>query len=311
MINLRSIFNSYAKLKIELELAKTQKEMLDLQSLIDGDEDLELVELAREELNELKTKEKEFKKKLKSEDPNNIKNAIFEIQAGVGGDESSLFVGDLFRIYEKYILAEKKWKIEVLDFTPGNVGGLKEIAFIIQGKGAYGRFKHESGAHRIQRVPTTESKGRVHTSIATVVVLPETELEDININKADVKMENFSAGGPGGQNVNKNHCAVRLTHEPTGISATSRTKSLQANLKFCWKTLATKIADHFQQQKDQSETSEKRKLRGKGLRNEKIRTYNFPQNRVTDHRIKKNYSVNKIIEGDITNLLDTLNEELD
>jgi peptide chain release factor 1 len=308
VINLRSIFNLYSKLKIELEILQIQKEIDDLNSLLD-ENDEELVELAKEEIPVLLEKQNLLKQKLKETDPNDKKNAIVEIQAGVGGDESSLFAADLYRMYEIYA-QDKGFNVETLDFTPGNVGGFKNITFIIQGKNAYKLFKNESGGHRVQRVPTTESKGRVHTSIATVAVLPEILIENININKADVKTENFSAGGPGGQNVNKNHCAVRLTHIPTKISVVSRTKSLQANLKYCWKVLASRLCDHQLQQKETEEVARKKELRGTGMRNERIRTYNFPQNRVTDHRIKIKYSLNLILEGKLDAIVAALAKNL-
>ena len=248
--------------------------------------------------------------KAASEDPDDKKNAVCEIQSGVGGDESALFVAVLYKMYEAFAKT-KGFTLEVIDFSGGNAGGFKDINFIVKGSGAYGIFKYESGSARVQRVPKTETKGRIHTSIATVVVLPETNISEVGINKADTKMENFSAGGPGGQSVNKNHCAVRLTHVPTGINVTSRTKSLQANLKYCWKLLATRVSDHFYQQKAASALSEKRRLRGGGMRNTRIRTYNFPQDRVTDHRIKKSYSLATILGGSLGQLIADLKENLD
>lgn len=243
-------------------------------------------------------------------DPDDQKNAIVEIQSGVGGDESALFAADLYKMYEAYAKS-KKLSLDVIDFTGGNAGGFKHIIFMISGKNAYRYFKNESGGSRVQRVPRTETKGRVHTSIASVIVLPETKFEEVKIDKKDVKVENFSAGGPGGQSVNKNHCAIRLTHKPTGVSVTSRTKSLQANLKYCWKMLASIIADAQHQQQAEKTASKKRALRGSGMRNERIRTYNFPQDRVTDHRIKKNYSLATILAGKLDSLVEDLVENLD
>jgi peptide chain release factor 1 len=233
-----------------------------------------------------------------------------EIQAGTGGDESALFAGDLCKMYQTYCKS-LGLVVEDLDFSPGNMGGLKHVSLLIEGAGAYGIFRNESGVHRVQRVPTTETKGRIHTSTVAVVVMPENHIEQIDINKSDTSIEHFSAGGPGGQHSNKTQSAVRLTHIPTGINVTSRTKSKQANLKFCWNMLAARIHD-IQLEKASSEAaSTKKELRGRASRSEKIRTYNFPADRVTDHRIEDGkYSLKTIMEGDLDKMFEEVKARL-
>jgi peptide chain release factor 1 len=230
---------------------------------------------------------------------------MFELQTGVGGDESALFVADLFKMYEAYCKMSN-YKLEVIDFSPGNAGGFKNMAFTISGTNAYGTFKRESGCHRVQRVPKTETKGRVHTSIASIIVLPEIQVEDIELNKSDVKVEPYNSGGKGGQHSNKTLNAARLTHLPTGITACSQMKSFPQNLKIAWQVLATRLSDHALQQQNDEESEKRNKVRGTGSRSEKIRTYNFPQDRVTDHRIKKKYSLASILAGDLESLLEDL-----
>ena len=242
-------------------------------------------------------------------DPDDQKNAIVEIQSGVGGDESALFASDLYKMYEAYVHNEK-FNIEVIDFTPGNAGGFKNIVFMISGKNAYGTFKNESGSFRVQRIPKTETKGRVHTSISSVIVLPESNIEQSDIKKSDVKVETYNSGGKGGQNTNRSMNAIKLTHLPTGITACSQIKSQIQNLKLAWKALATKVHDTIQQQMQTESANKKRKLRGSGMRNERIRTFNFPQNRVTDHRIKKSYCLSTIISGDLTQIFLDLKNNL-
>lgn len=239
------------------------------------------------------------------QDPDDKKTAIFEMKSGVGGDESSLFVADLYKMYEAF--AENNgFNLEVIDFTGGNAGGFKDISFTIKGTNPYGTFKYESGAHRVQRVPSTETKGRIQTSIATVIVLPEVDIKDVDIDKNDVKVEPYNSGGKGGQNTNRSLNAVRLIHIPTSIVACSQMKSYAQNIKLAWQVLATRIKDIQKQQRELEAASKKRELRGTGSRSEKIRTYNWPQNRVTDHRSKKNYPLKNIIEGDLTQLIGDL-----
>jgi len=282
--------------------------MAELRSLLD---DPELGPSVQVELAALEEKRLQLEKKLAVLDPDEAKNVILEIQSGTGGDEAALFAGDLCKMYQGYC-KKLGFAIEDLDFTPGNTGGLKHVSLLIEGDGAYGIFRYESGVHRVQRIPKTETKGRIHTSTVTVVVLPEHHIEQTDINKDDVTLEHFSAGGPGGQSVNRSMCAVRLTHVPTGISVTSRTKSKQANLKFCWKMLATRIHDMQLEKISSDAASTKRELRGRASRSEKIRTYNFPDDRVTDHRIEGGkYSLHTIMAGELEDLFHDVREGLD
>lgn len=271
-------------------------------------EDPELGASIAAEIVQLEAKKKQLERKLASFDPDDEKNAIIEIQAGTGGDEAALFAGDLCKMYTSYC-KQLGFSIEEIDFSAGNLGGIRSASFLVEGKDAYSYFKFESGVHRVQRVPKTETKGRVHTSTVSVVVMPEHQIEHIDINKADVKMETFSAGGPGGQHVNKTQNAVRLTHVPTGVNVTSRTKSLQANLKFCWKMLATRIRDMQQEQLEKDSAAAKRNARGRALRSEKIRTYNYPNDRVVDIRVEQTkYSLDPIINGNMSELIRDLQE---
>lgn len=273
-------------------------------------DDPELAESIKLELVALEIKRKQLEKKLATFDPDDGKNAVLEIQAGTGGDEAALFAGDLCKMYQVYCKT-LGLTVEELDFAAGNMGGVKSASFLIEGEGAYGIFRFESGIHRVQRVPKTETKGRVHTSTVAVVVLPEHQIEHVDINKADVRVETFSAGGPGGQHVNKTQNAVRLTHIPTAVSVTSRTKSLQANLKFCWKILATRIRDMQLEQASTKAATTKKELRGRASRSEKIRTYNYPDDRVTDHRIEGGkYTLHTTIAGDLEDLFRDVREEL-
>ena len=229
------------------------------------------------------------------------------MKSGVGGDESALFVADLYKMYEAF--AENNgFKLEVMDFSGGNMGGFKDISFTIKGTNPYGTFKYESGAHRVQRVPKTETKGRVHTSIATVIVLPEVKVEDVEINKHEVKVEPYNSGGKGGQHCNKSMNAVRLTHGPTGIQASSQLKSFPQNLKLAWQVLATRIKDDQLQKQEKEAASKKKSLRGRGSRNEKIRTYNWPDGRVNDHRSGEKYSLKSIMGGNLEQMIEDLKD---
>lgn len=270
----------------------------------------DLADLARSELKELGARETELYAELRrllvDDDPNASKDVIVEIRAGVGGDEATLFVSDLFRMYSRWSDARHS-KIEVLTTSESEVGGLKEIIFGLSGEGSYDRLRYESGGHRIQRVPATESQGRVHTSMATVAVLPEAEAIEVDVRDEDIKMDTFRAGGPGGQNVNKTSSAVRLTHVPSGIVVSCQDESSQhKNRAKAMRVLRARIFE-IEENKRQAERDEVRKTQvGTGDRGERIRTYNVPQNRVTDHRVKENYNLERVLEGHIDPVLDDL-----
>jgi len=296
--------------KMELK-QKKEKELSDIIQLLEEEKDEEMQQFLEEEKQKLKKNieelDIEIKKLLLPEDPDDVKNAIVEIRAGTGGDEAALFAADLFRMYSKY--AEKKgYKISITDSHPTPLGGFKEITFIVEGPYAYRNLKYESGVHRVQRIPQTESGGRIHTSSASVVVLPEAEDVDVEINPNDLKIETYRAGGPGGQHVNMTDSAVRITHVPTGIVVTCQDeRSQHKNKAKALRILRTRLKDS-ELRKRESELRKKRKsFIGSGDRSEKIRTYNFPQGRVTDHRINLTvYRLDDILDGE----LDLVVEEL-
>ena len=290
------------------EYQKVKKEMEEAEELM---QDPEMKELAEAEYYEAKENlpkiEEELKILLIPKDPDDDKNIMCEIRAGAGGEEAALFAGTLFRMYTMY--AEKKnWKLEVLNENETGLGGYKEISFMITGKGVYSRLKFESGVHRVQRVPDTESSGRIHTSTATVAVLPVVEDVEIEINPADIKMEVFRASGAGGQHINKTSSAVRLIHEPTGIVVECQTERSQfQNKDNAMKMLRTKLYE-IEKEKQDSEIANSRKTQvGSGDRSEKIRTYNYPQGRITDHRIGMSiYQMENFLNGDIDEMIDNL-----
>ena len=273
--------------------------------------DPELKDMAQEELNAAKAEKErlfdELRVLLLPRDPNDDKNVIVEIRGGVGGEESALFAADLYRMYAMY--AEKRgYRVELLNYNDTELGGVKEADFIVSGDGAYSRFKFESGVHRVQRVPETESGGRVHTSTATVAVLPEMEPVDVELNPADIEMQVYRASGAGGQHVNKTDSAVRLIHKPTGIvvSCQEERSQLQNRAK-CMAMLASKLYEAERERVEGAITSERRAQVGSGMRNERIRTYNFPQNRVTDHRLtgeNKNFNIDTVMNGDLDPIID-------
>ena len=240
-------------------------------------------------------------------DPNDEKSVIVEIRGGVGGEESALFAHSLFRMYSMYA-AQKGWSVELMNYNDTELGGVKEADFVINGRGAYSRLKYESGVHRVQRVPETESGGRVHTSTATVAVLPEMETVDVQINPADIEMQVYRASGAGGQHVNKTSSAVRLIHKPSGIVvACQEERSQQQNREKCMRMLASKLYEIEQERLDSEVTGMRRSQVGTGMRNERIRTYNFPQGRVTDHRIGLTlYKIDQIMDGGIDEIIDAL-----
>ena len=302
---LKSIVDVYNEYRDLLSNIKNNREILAEES------DEEFLEMAKMELQELEGKreplEEDIKMMLVPEDPEDNKSAIVEIRAGTGGDEASIFAGDLFRMYQRY--AEKRsWKFEIVSLNEGTSGGFKEISFSLEGDGVYGTMKYESGVHRVQRVPQTESQGRVHTSAATVAVLPEAEEVDVELNMSDVKKDTFRASGAGGQHVNKTESAVRLTHLPTGIVVECQDgRSQHKNYDKALSVLRTRLYEQ-ELQKHMEEISSRRKtMVSTGDRSAKIRTYNYPQGRITDHRINFTiYNLTAFMNGEINDVLDAL-----
>ena len=287
---------------------QAEKDMADAQELMN---DPEMKELCQETYAAAKTAKEELHEKLQilllPKDPNDEKNVIVEIRGGVGGEESALFAHSLFRMYSMYA-AKQGWSVELLNYNETELGGVKEADFVINGRGAYSRMKYESGVHRVQRVPETESGGRVHTSTATVAVLPEMEEVDVQINPADIEMQVYRASGAGGQHVNKTSSAVRLIHKPTGIVvACQEERSQVQNREKCMRMLASKLYEQEQARLDSQVTGMRRSQVGTGMRNERIRTYNFPQGRVTDHRIGLTlYKLDAVMDGDLDEIIDAL-----
>lgn len=267
--------------------------------------------MAKEELNDLVAKrdimEEEIRIMLIPADPEDAKNAILEIRAGAGGDEASIFAGDLYRMYLKFC-ETKKWKVEVVEETEGTLGGYKEVVLNVSGDNVYGQLKYESGVHRVQRVPKTETQGRVHTSAASVVVLPEAEEFDVELKDSDIKKDTFCSSGPGGQSVNTTYSAVRLTHIPTGVVATCQDQKSQIkNLAKAMVVLRTRIYEIEYKKRLEEITSKRKTMVSTGDRSAKIRTYNWPQGRVTDHRIGLTlYNLTGVIDGDVQELIDQL-----
>ncbi|WKK66584.1 peptide chain release factor 1 [Lutimonas zeaxanthinifaciens] len=278
--------------------------------IADGSDE-EMVEMAKMELEEASARlpvlEEEIKFLLIPKDPEDAKNVIVEIRAGTGGDEASIFAGDLYRMYTKFA-SEKGWKVELEDLSEGTSGGFKEIIFSVSGEEVYGTLKFESGVHRVQRVPQTETQGRVHTSAATVMVLPEAEEFDIDLKMSDVRVDYFCASGPGGQSVNTTYSAVRLTHIPTGIVAQCQDqKSQHKNKDKAFKVLRTRIYEVELEKKLQEDAAKRKTLVSSGDRSAKIRTYNYPQGRVTEHRIGLTlYDLNNVMNGDLTKIIEEL-----
>jgi len=293
------------------EFKKASKEEEDLLLMLDKESDPELKAMAREEISDAKENKKALEEELKflllPKDPDDMKNVVVEIRAGAGGDEAALFAGDLYRMYMKYA-ETMRWKTEMVSFNENGIGGYKELVFMINGQGAFSRLKYESGVHRVQRIPVTESGGRIHTSTATVAILPEAEEVEVNLDLNDCKFDVFRASGNGGQCVNTTDSAVRLTHIPTGIVISCQDeKSQLKNRDKALKVLRARLYEIECEKAHDEQASSRRSQIGTGDRSEKIRTYNFPQSRCTDHRIKLTlYSLDDIMNGDLTELLDQL-----
>jgi len=295
------VFREYEKVLEELEEAK---ELL-------KDDDPDMRAMAKEEIPALESKAGAFKSKLNvllmPKDPRDKKNVLLEIRAGTGGEEAGIFAGDLFRMYSRYV-ESKKWTMEIVEKNDSSSGGFKEIVSLVRGKGAFSSFKYESGTHRVQRVPETETQGRVHTSAVTVAVLPEAEDIDIDINPADLKIDVFRSSGPGGQSVNTTDSAVRITHVPTGVTATCQDeKSQHKNKAKAMGVLKSRILDAKVREEEDRRAAERKGQVGSGDRSGRIRTYNFPQGRMTDHRIGLTlYKLDSIMEGHIQEIIDEL-----
>jgi peptide chain release factor 1 len=290
------------------------RELAELEALLDSHAEADMTTLIKDEVSKLRQRQSELlgglKLSLVPKDPNDERDVIVEIRAGAGGEEASLFAGDLFRMYSRYAQA-KGWKVEVIDSSQSERGGFKELIFEVKGRGAFSRLKHERGVHRVQRVPVTEASGRIHTSTTTVAVLPEAEEVELNINPDDLKMEFFHSRGAGGQNVNKVTTAVRITHLPTGIMAACQDERSQIrNRMKAMAVLRARLLDHEQRKQAESIHKERRMQVGSGQRAEKIRTYNFPQNRVTDHRVNLSFhSLQQILDGDLDEIIEALSSK--
>ena len=311
----KDIMREHSHLSSVMEAYEEYKSVLqgieDAKVLITEEEDHDMKEMAREELKGLEEKKPQIEEKIKflliPPDPLEEKNIIMEIRGGTGGDESSLFAADLFRMYTRYA-DMKGWKYEIMDANETEVGGYKEISLSISGKYVYGSLRYESGVHRVQRVPETEAQGRVHTSAVTVAVLPEAEETEIDIKPEDVRVDVMRAGGPGGQCVNTTDSAVRLTHIPTGIVVIQQDEKSQIKNKAkAWRVLRARLFDLEESKKNAERAAARRNMVGSGDRSERIRTYNFPQNRLTDHRINLTlYKLDQVMQGQLDELIDAL-----
>jgi len=305
---LQTISDTYKDYRETNDVIRTSKEMLEASS------DPEMIELAQLEISEgeerVETLHEQLKMMLIPKDPEDEKDVIFEIRSGAGGDEASIFAGDLYKMYSKYFETQG-YKVEVLQINEGSVGGYNKIVLEVNGDNVFGMLKFESGAHRVQRVPKTESQGRLHTSAATVVVMPKLEMKDVNINKADLKTDTFRSSGAGGQHVNKTESGVRFTHLPTGIvSESTDGRSQIKNRDIALQRLYQKIYEAQREAHENKVAKARRSLVGSGDRSDKIRTYNYPQNRVTDHRINLTlYNLDKIVTGQIDEIIEALRVE--
>ena len=300
--------------ELSRELRAIDSESDDLQAMLREETDPEMAELAREELAELDIRRENAEQALKlaliPKDPNDDKNVIVEIRAGTGGDEAGLFAADLYRMYSRYA-QRRSWKTDVIDLNETGIGSVKEIVFEVRGRGAYSRLKHESGVHRVQRVPVTESSGRIHTSAATVAVLPEAEEVDIEVSNEDLQIDVFHASGHGGQNVQKVATAIRITHKPTGIVAVCQDERSQLkNKEKAMSVLRSRLLAQEMEKQQRERSDARRSQVGSGDRSERVRTYNFPQSRITDHRIGLTvHSLVQSLDGDLDEIIEALLEE--
>jgi len=323
IISNQSKFQEYAKMHSDISKAVLKykkykgivKEIDENSKLFSEEKDIEFKKLISEELEKLKEKKSNLEKELKvimfPKDPHDSKNCIAEIRAGAGGDEAALFAGDLFRMYSRFA-ENNRWKIDVMSSSPTGIGGFKEIIFSIIGKEVYGKLKYESGVHRVQRVPVTESSGRLHTSTVTVAILPEAEEVEVNINANDLRIDTFHSTGHGGQSVNTTDSAIRITHIPSGLVVSCQDEKSQfKNKAKALKVLRARLLDKAEREKHEKLALKRKNQVGTGDRSERIRTYNFPQNRITDHRIGLNlHNLEEILEGNLNNLVSTLSEKL-
>ena len=307
-IKVRDLIKEQTKIKsianLSTEFGKVEREIQETNEIIRTENDKELTDLAKSEMENLKLKKDDLELQLRvsliTDDPNNEKNVIMEIRAGTGGDEAGLFANDLFKMYSRYS-QRNNWKINIINMSETGIGSIKEIVFQIVGKGAYSKLKHETGGHRVQRVPATESSGRIHTSAATVAVLPEAEAVDVNVNTEDLKIDIFHASGAGGQSVNKVSTAIRITHIPTGIVAVCQDERSQLkNKEKAMSVLRSRILDQRTRDSEEVRSAERKAQIGSGDRSQKIRTYNFPQERITDHRINlSTHNLELVLNGDL------------
>jgi len=315
----RNLLLKYARERSDLEemvgkaseFERVAKSLVDTEEIQRSSDDPDMVELARQEVEGLAAARERLEAQLKEllipRDPDDSKSTIVEIRAGTGGDEAALFAADLFRMYSRYA-EDHKWKVDVLSSSPTGVGGYKEIIFLVEGKGAYGRFKYESGVHRVQRIPVTEASGRIHTSAVTVAILPEADEIEVGIKPEEIRVDVFRSSGPGGQSVNTTDSAVRVTHIPTGLVVTCQDeKSQHKNKAKALKVLRSRLLDKAKAEQDEERSRNRKQQVGTGDRSEKIRTYNFPQSRVTDHRIGLSlHKLERVLDGDIDELVNAL-----
>ena len=311
----QKLSKEYSRLKEIVKKYEKYQELRDnkeeAEEILEMADDEEMVELAKMQLEEVEPKLEKISETLPlmliPKDPNDKKNVVVEVRGSAGGDEANIFAGNLYRMYTRFA-EENGWDVEIMSSSPSEMGGYKEIIFIIEGKGAYSKLKYESGVHRVQRVPSTESSGRIHTSTATVAVLPEAEDVDIDISQNDLKIETYRSSGPGGQSVNTTDSAVRITHEPTGVTVSCQDeKSQHKNKDKAMRILRARIQEKMEEKRRQEESEKRQSQIGSGGRSERIRTYNFPQGRVTDHRINlTTHQLEAILDGELDELIEAL-----